>query len=202
MVRSDFLSLIPKDAKRILDIGCEKGIFGKQLKQSNAGLEIVGVEKDKAAYDIAVKNLDNVIFGDIEEITLPFEKHHFDCIIAGDVLEHLIDPWGTLKNLRSFLKEGGFFISSVPNIRHYKVLMRLFRGRWDYADQGILDKTHLRFFALDNVKEMFRGAGLEIEDIRRNIVSARGLRILNILLFGGLREFLTQQYYISARNEK
>ena len=79
------------------------------------------------------------------------------------------------------------------------MLIKLLRGRWDYADQGILDKTHLRFFCLDNIKEMFQGAGFKIKDIKRNVVSARGLRILNFLLFNRLKEFLTQQYYIVAQ---
>ncbi len=200
-VRPDFLSLIPKSAKKILDIGCDKGIFGKQLKQLHNEIEIVGVEKDRDKYNIATKNLDNVILGDIEEIKLPFKENYFDCIVTGDVLEHLVNPWKTLENLRYFLKKDGFFISSVPNVRYYKVLIKLFRGRWDYTDQGVLDKTHLRFFALDNIKQMFQGARFEIEDIKRNIVSARGLRILNVLLFNRLIEFLTQQYYIVARKK-
>lgn len=198
-IRPDFLSLIPKDAKKILDIGCEKGLFGKQLKQLNNEIEIIGVEKEEDKYNVARKNLDNVILGDIEEVKLPFKEGYFDCIIVGDALEHLVNPWKTLEHLRYFLKDDGFFISSVPNIRHYKVLMKLLRGRWDYADQGILDKTHLRFFCLNNIKEMFQGARFEIEDIKRNIVSARGLRILNFLLFNRLIEFLTQQYYVTAK---
>ncbi|MCQ9206771.1 MAG: class I SAM-dependent methyltransferase [Omnitrophica bacterium] len=201
-VRPDFLSLVPKDAKKILDVGCEKGLFGKQLKQLNNEIEIIGVEKDEDKYNVATKNLDRVILGDIEEIKLPFKENYFDCIIAGDVLEHLVNPWKTLEHLRYFLKEDGFFISSVPNISHYKVLMKLLRGRWDYTAQGILDKTHLRFFCLDNIKEMFQEARFEIEGIRRNMVSARGLRILNLLLFNRLTEFLTQQYYIIAQKKK
>jgi len=66
-------------------------------------------------------------------------------------------------------------------------------------DAGILDKTHLRFFSLINIREMFRDGGFEIEEIRRNMVSARGFRVLNFLFLNRLREFLTYQYYIIAR---
>jgi len=199
--RPDLLSLVPKTAKKILDVGCGEGVLGKQLKQSNNDIEIMGVEIDQKACETAKRNLDLAILGDIEKIDLPFKENYFDCVIAGDVLEHLVDPWDTLKKLKPFLKEGGLIISSIPNIRYYKVLIRLFRGYWDYMDQGILDKTHLRFFSLINIKELYEGAGFKIKEIRRNMVSARGFRILNYLSLNQLKEFLTYQYYIVATKD-
>lgn len=196
--RTDLLSLVPGDAKRILDVGCGAGVLGKSIKERNPGAEVVGVEIDKASCGLAAEVLDMVIPGNIETLALPFKENYFDCIVAGDVLEHLVDPWGAVKKLRSFLKEEGLLIASVPNIRYYKALIRLFRGYWDYTEVGILDRAHLRFFCLINIKELFCEAGLKIERIERNMVSARGFRILNRFFFNGLREFLTYQYYVIA----
>ena len=49
---------------------------------------------------------------------------------------------------------------SVPNVRHYKVsLPLLFRGEFRYADDGIMDRTHLHFFTRDSLEETVRDCG-------------------------------------------
>lgn len=197
--RTDILRLIPKSARKILDVGCGEGVLGKQIKELDDGIEVTGIEKDPVSCNKAEAVLDSVILGDVESLQVSFKENYFDCIIAGDILEHLVDPWKTLENLRHSLKDEGLVISSIPNIRYYKALIRLLCGYWDYADWGIFDRSHLRFFCLTNIKEMFREAGFEIEHIGRNRVSARGFRVLNYLCVNRLKEFLTYQYYIVAR---
>ena len=39
-------------------------------------------------------------------------------------------------------------------------------GHWTYADEGLLDRTHLRFFTLESTKAMFADAGLHVFEIR------------------------------------
>jgi len=89
--RKDILSIIPKNAKKVLDVGCSVGALGEQLKISNNKVEVVGVEIDKNMAQIAKNKLDNVIVGNIEELDLDkiFDLNYFDCIILADVLEHL-----------------------------------------------------------------------------------------------------------------
>ena len=60
----------------------------------------------------------------------------------------------------------------------------------------------MRFFTLLSIKELFSRAGYEIVGIERNLVAARGFSLLNFLLFGMLKDFLTYQYYIKARKLK
>ncbi len=72
-------------------------------------------------------------------------KKIFDYIILGDVLEHLIDPWKIVNELKQYLKKDGYLVSSIPNIMHVSVLRNLVLGNFTYEDSGILDKTHLRF---------------------------------------------------------
>ncbi len=195
--RSDIISLIPKGAKRVLDVGCSDGSLGKGLK--NLGMEVVGVELDAEACKKAENILDKVFSANVENFSLPFPAGYFDCILFADILEHLHNPKEVLKKYRFYLNNNGVVISSIPNIRYYKVVIRLLRGTWDYMDGGILDKSHLRFFTLINIKEMFREAGYKIEQIERNTVSARGFSIWNFFMFNKLRDFLTYQYYIVAK---
>lgn len=199
--RTDLLSFIAEDTKRILDVGCADGGLTVALRQS--GIEVVGLEKDETACTKARERLNQVFPADIENFNLPYPKGYFDCILYADVLEHLTEPLTLLKKQRDYLNEDGYVVASVPNIRYYKVIIRLvIGGSWDYSDGGILDKSHIRFFTLVNIIELFDKAGYEITDIRRNIVAARGFGLLNFLLFSTLNNFLTYQYYIKAKKAK
>ena len=197
-VRADFIDLVPRNAARILDAGCGKGLVSKRLKERGVK-ETVGVEVDADKGKEAAKVMDKVIIGDIEKIELPFTKNYFDCILYGDILEHLRDPWALIKKHRALLKEGGCVICSIPNVRYYKIIRRLMLGYWDYTDAGPMDKSHLRFFGLINVKEMFDEAGYEITNIVNHIVTSRGMRIFNSIFLNKFKDFLTYQYYIVAK---
>ena len=79
---------------------------------------------------------------------------------------------------RDRLEPGGRVLALVPNIQVWYILGGLLRGRWDYADQGTLDRTHLRFFTKATMIELFEGAGLDVELIRgvNDVSSGRRLR--------------------------
>jgi ubiquinone/menaquinone biosynthesis C-methylase UbiE len=195
--RTDIFRLIPSGVHTVLDVGCGAGVLGRRLK--DLGMEVIGLERNEESWREAKKYLDKVICCDAEKVELPFEEKYFDCIIYGDILEHFYNPWVVLERYKRYLKDDGFVIASIPNVRYYKILIRLFAGTWDYVDSGMLDRSHVRFFTLVNIKEMFVDAGFEMVSIARNIVSARGFRVLNFILFNSLKDFLTYQYYIVAK---
>lgn len=194
--RDDLIKLIPEGAKRLLDVGCGGGMTGKALLEAGAEF-VVGVERFEEAARQASKYYSEVIVGDVEETDLPFPDGFFDSIIYGDVLEHLIDPWNLLKKHRRLLKSKGTIVISIPNIRHYRVIKKLvFKGEWRYTDEGILDKTHLRFFTLGTTVEMLESAGYEVLKVVKRPKCAEWLRWLNALLGGILIDFLVKQYLI------
>jgi 2-polyprenyl-3-methyl-5-hydroxy-6-metoxy-1,4-benzoquinol methylase len=138
-----------------------------------------------------------VIVGDIDGDILPFGKGFFDCILYGDVLEHLRNPWGVLDRHREILRDGGTIICSIPNIRYYGVLRSLiFKGRWDYTPLGILDRTHLRFFTLKTIEDMLRETGFEVKTVIKKKRCGKIMRLVNKLLLDGLIDFLVVQYRI------
>jgi len=203
--RDDILKLIHGEVHRVLDIGCSIGTLGKQIKQEYTA-EVIGVEFNKEMEMIAKTNLDKVIIADIEEFnpTDYFPFGYFDCIIFADILEHLKGPWTVLKNITEVLSEEGVVIASIPNIRHYTTLIDLiFKGIWPYRDRGIHDKTHLRFFTLKNIKEMFGSSGLKINKIERNYRIVERPHPYNkfsrYFALPIIKEFLTFQYLIVAR---
>ena len=201
-IRDDIITIVPDNIRSILDVGCAFGITGERLKKRPGIKEIVGIEQDRGAYEEARKRLDKVFLGDVQDIDLPYKDGHFDCIIYGDVLEHLVDPWSVLKKHRRFLKDDGIVIASVPNIRHYRIISRLLQNRWDYEERGILDYTHLRFFTLKSLKEMFFESGYEIEKLIYKISGSRVMKILNKILLGAPKEFLAEQFLLIAKKGK
>jgi 2-polyprenyl-3-methyl-5-hydroxy-6-metoxy-1,4-benzoquinol methylase len=195
--RDDFISLVPDGVQRILDLGCAAGSLSAGLKTK--GIEAIGVELDSFLAKQAKEKLDEVFIADIECFNPPFSNYYFDCILYADVLEHLKNPADILAKYKQYLNDKGCVIASIPNVRYYKLIIRLlFGGTWDYMDCGILDKSHLRFFAFINIKEMFEDAGYDIAVIKRNIVASRFARFLNFIFFGSLKDLLTYQYYIKA----
>ena len=114
--RPEMLRFIPGSARTILDIGCGQGKFGAQLIQ--LGKEVWGVEPFEEAALIAAGHLSKVLIGKIEDVIDSIPDSHFDIIILNDVIEHLIDPWGTIKDLKIKLKSDGKIIASIPNIRY------------------------------------------------------------------------------------
>ena len=103
---------------------------------------------------------------DVETLEKPEWHETFDYIILSDVIEHLRNPWQAMKNLAAFLKPGGAVVVSVPNVMHCSVFRMMLQGRWTYADAGILDRTHLRFFTLFEIAALLREAALEPEYIQ------------------------------------
>lgn len=203
--RFDVVSMVPPGVTRVLDVGCSIGSLGEQLK-SKFGVKVVGVEIDERMARIAETKLDKVIAGDIESLNLEFyfSGKCFDCIIFADVLEHLRNPWNVLKELTLYLDDKGVVIASLPNIRHYSSIINLvLRGYWPYRERGIHDRTHLRFFTLKNIRELFDCANLAIVQLKRNYRIIESPHYLNkyskLFALPVINEFLTFQYLVVAK---
>ncbi len=162
--REDLIVHVPLDSRDILDIGCANGLFGQMLKKRQRCV-VTGIECDTELVNIARARLDNVISGDIEEIIDRGSLGRFDCILCGDLLEHLNNPWKVVGGLKRHLKKGGLFIASVPNIANWAIIYEMLKGRWDYVPFSLLSGTHIRFFTRESLSECFEDAGYEIEKI-------------------------------------
>jgi SAM-dependent methyltransferase len=173
--------------------------MGQTLKGIKGGeVEVIGVEREPSAGKIASGVLNRVFVGDVEKTELPFAEGYFDCIVYGDLLEHLFNPWSLLKRHRLLLRAGGRVIASIPNIAHYRIIKMLLKNEWNYSEAGILDRDHLRFFTLKRIKEMFENAGLNIVRIERKIGASKSKKIMNLLLCNILLDKITEQYIVVA----
>jgi 2-polyprenyl-3-methyl-5-hydroxy-6-metoxy-1,4-benzoquinol methylase len=162
--RLDMLPYVPDHATKILEVGCGYGNFGKLLK-AERHVEVWGVELDEQAAKVATEKLDQVICAAFDrELGLP--PNSFDCIIFNDVLEHLVDPFDALRYCKMLLREQGVVVASIPNVRYfYNMVDLLVLRKWEYADQGILDRTHLRFFTHSSILSTFSRLDYDIQTI-------------------------------------
>ncbi len=147
----------------ILEFGPASGYFTRYLNQEkDATVDIA--ELDPICAEQAAKYARLSYVGDIEQYVWKkvFAGRVYDYILFADVLEHLRDPWTMLEEATHKLKPGGAIIISVPNIAHVQILASLYNNDFSYADVGILDRTHLRFFTEPTLRQMIEGAGLSI----------------------------------------
>ena len=159
------LALIPHGS-RVLEVGPAAGHVTHALKQQ--GCEVTGIELDPALASLARPLYRQMVVGNIEDLDLDAEvPEEFDVILCGDVLEHLTDPAAVLRKLKRRLAPTGHLVVSLPNVAHGSVRLSLLEGRFTYVKEGLLDATHLRFFTLDSIRELFNRNGLEIRDLHR-----------------------------------
>lgn len=165
-LRREIHELVPFEADQILDLGASDGTLGAFLLAQKPGRSVVGVELDDAMSSVASGRLTHVLSVDIEGLdwTKVSERGFFDCIVLADVLEHLHDPWTTLRKASSLLAEDGKVIISVPNIRHVSAFWSIYvGGSFPRRDRGIFDRTHLRWFTSRNVLDLCHEAGLRVD---------------------------------------
>jgi len=147
---------------RVLEVGCASGYFGATLREH--GHTVWGIESDPQAAAIAETLLDRVFQQSVEAFLSSDDARdaRFDFVVFGDVLEHLADPAAVLRRCRELLAPQGAIVASIPNVSHVAVRAMLMEGRWDFDDLGIMDRTHLRFFARNTLVDLFSDARLGI----------------------------------------
>jgi 2-polyprenyl-3-methyl-5-hydroxy-6-metoxy-1,4-benzoquinol methylase len=175
-INPDLLQLVPLTARRVLEIGCGEGNFARAWLGRNPNAQYFGVELFESAAQEATQHLTRVVCGDIEQpsvvdaLDAAADGEAFDTLVFGDVLEHLRDPWQVLAMLRAHMTPDALCAVCIPNVSHWSLVQQLLRGRWDYADAGLLDRTHLRFFTRDTAVELLQQAGWTVLDARPRVL--------------------------------
>jgi len=160
----DLLRLMPRDLKRVVEVGCSRGALARAYAGVNPGCEYVGIEIDPEFAAHAQAFCTSVICGDIEQLGDAAFASLFpaDAWIFGDALEHLRDPWALLSRIRGRLQPDARIVACIPNAQHWSVQARLNCGEFRYEDLGLMDRTHLRWFTRITIIELFQSTGYRI----------------------------------------
>jgi SAM-dependent methyltransferase len=126
----------------LLDIGCGTGWLAEHFPN------YTGIDGSTDAVAIATGLGRNVILGNVED-PLPFSDEAFDAVVMKDLLEHLAEPVGLVREARRVLRPGGLIFASSPDAQ---------RWVWD-------DYTHRRPFTRKSLRLLFADHGFEVERV-------------------------------------
>ncbi len=199
--RWDMSCALPANPRAILDVGCGSGM--DFLSLAKGGVEVVGVDMNPKAIEVARPRLSEARVMDVEHDEWPPEwLARFDVVAFCDSLEHMTDPWRVLHGVRPLIRPGGRVVVSLPNLRQWRVVVKLAAGSWRYTDgAGIMNRGHLHFFTRQTIHDLFRAAGYRRPVLyfpRRTFHLRPPERVANALTFGLLADFLYNSYTASA----
>lgn len=197
--RDELLDYFPGEkGMSVLELGCGEGRLGRHLKELGIASRVVGIELDPSAAEIARDVLDEVHCANLDEADLMLNEE-FDLLVCADVIEHLRDPRKIIERCLSVVRPGGFVLTSTPNVRNWRILKQIvIDGEFEYADSGLMDRTHLRWFTS---KSIFRfHEELELRVIKFGNVPLSGkTQIFDRWTLGQLREFLVGQHVVLSQ---
>ena len=154
-----------KPDSTVLECGSSGAHLTKILKQKNCVIDCI--ENDKTIANMAYKYTRNMYIENLENQNFidSLSSKEYDYILFCDVLEHLTNPEKCLSEIKNKLKEDGKVLASIPNVAHGSVRLKLLKGKFEYEESGLLDKSHLRFFEFYSIIDLFNNADLFIEEI-------------------------------------
>lgn len=169
--RTDMIARLRRAPARMLDIGCGAGATGAEIKKAFPSAHVTGIELNKEAAALAQGRVDRILVANVE--TMDFAEAGIapgsvDLVFFPDVLEHLYDPWNLLVRIKPFLTKDAQILASIPNVRNLWLLSQLIGGNWPYAEEGLLDVTHIRFFTKKTAVELFEQTGYRVQAIFAN----------------------------------
>ena len=160
MLRKDIIELVPESAKRVIELGCMEGENLNGLKERGV-TEYIGIDMTVPSNP---ENMSKFIAMDLDsDAMLDIKEGAYDVIIAADILEHLRYPIATINSFKKYLRPGGSFITSIPNIAHIDVIVKMMSSEFQYDPSGLLDRTHQRFWSQKSINAMFTSCGFKSE---------------------------------------
>jgi 2-polyprenyl-3-methyl-5-hydroxy-6-metoxy-1,4-benzoquinol methylase len=199
--RADVVAELPQPIGRALDVGCGEGGVGRSLRAAGATW-VSGIEIVPAAAEVARGVLDEVFVGSVEAALEDGAlAGPFDTICCYDVLEHLADPEPVLRALRSVAAPGARLHVSIPNARHFSLVLDLvFRGTFGYREFGHRDATHLRWYTRRDIVALVDRTGWSVQWAIADTFRGRN-RYVDRLTLRRAREFIALQWHVLAHAE-
>jgi SAM-dependent methyltransferase len=124
-----------------LDVGCREGIQTRWLR--GRGYQVISVDIERV--------YDGCLLADADR-GLPFRSDRFDVVWCSEVIEHLRDPAGAIKEFRRVARPGGRLVLTTPNSDFWLyTVLRLF-GK---SPRDVQNSTHRHFFGLSDIQQLF-----------------------------------------------
>lgn len=168
-------------AATILDVGCGSGEYTSLFSRNEnmvIGLDLENKIEEKYAKFLAIRG---------DATRLPFHNGSVDLVVSFDVIEHVEDDLGFLKEMRRVLKKGGRVFLSTPNRERLShKLLRIIGIGVKYPLTLGGDCIHIREYTKEELEDLFQESGFKNIYIYPKWVGMR-LRVIDI----GLTKFPT-----------
>lgn len=160
------LASFVKAGSRVLDLGIGSGTLGQHLRQA-LGCHVDGVTINPGEASVARNAYQRIELLDLEQSGWEsrFEPMGYDAIVCADVLEHLAAPERVLDACRRLLRPDGALLVSIPNVAYAGLVADLMRGNFKYGNEGLMDRTHLRFFTRRSFADLVAAHGWSAETV-------------------------------------
>lgn len=140
----------------LLDIGCSSGSFLRSMKSPS--WKLYGIEMSQPVAEHASATTGAEVFvGDVLEGD--FAENSFDAVTGFHVLEHMYDPGAVMKKVLYWLKPGGVFTITLPNVDSLEA--RLCGRYW----WGLDVPRHLWQFSPRALSAIASSVGLEVVEV-------------------------------------
>ncbi|MGR3178631.1 MAG: methyltransferase domain-containing protein, partial [Candidatus Anammoxibacter sp.] len=157
--RYDFFEQnLPKDRRKILDIGCGPGFFLKRGK--DRGWDCLGVEPSKVAAEYASMLGVKVLNIFLEDTDFEKKKERFDVIYLSEVLEHIPDPTALCRAVYSLLDNGGIVCAVVPN--DYSPIQKVLRKKLNFKPYWLAPPYHINYFSAESFEGLLSNVGFRV----------------------------------------
>ena len=129
------------------------------------------------------ESLNPDIVCDLNE-SLPIESNSADIVIAGEIIEHIINPFRFLLEVKRILKSSGRLLLTVPNIASLKNRVLLLFGMMpcNAAQSYPTTEDHLFYhktdWTLDRIKLLLETAGFKINEVKTDGIFFRNKQII------------------------
>ncbi len=140
---------IPHGGGRILDIGCSTGVFLSEAKRRGwSNVEGIEISPSAAAFARRLLQCD-VHEMPLESANLPSER--FDTVTVYEVIEHLLDPIGFVREITRVLRRSGTVTFTTPN----------WESVWERQSRDVhrAPPYHLNYFTPRTITKLLTGAG-------------------------------------------
>jgi len=162
---------------RLLDLGCRDGQFTMKMANKIGTRYVYGVDLSEEELEKAGDNGVGGIVGDLDK-RFPIGDEAFDVVCASQIIEHLSNTDGFLKEIYRVLKPGGYLVISTPNLASYHNVAYLLMGRQppvamvsDEMGEGWGRKNHnagpahRRLFTFPSFAKLLKYHGFKVERI-------------------------------------
>jgi GT2 family glycosyltransferase/2-polyprenyl-3-methyl-5-hydroxy-6-metoxy-1,4-benzoquinol methylase len=156
------LSACVPPQSRVLDLGIGSGALGQSLRELDCTLD--GVTINPQERSVAAQWYRRIDLLDLDQDGWDdgFDDGAYDVIVCADVLEHLKRPELVLRACRRLLRPQGRLLVSIPNVAYAGLIANLMQGNFEYGNEGLMDRTHLRFFTRASFQQLLAAQGWSV----------------------------------------